>query len=246
MLHRFSRLELLIGSNGLSKLRTASVAIFGLGGVGSFAAEALARSGIGRICLVDHDTVALTNINRQLPALESTLNLPKVEVMAARIKQINPDCQVEPVRAFFEQSNWQQLLATDFDYVVDAIDTVTSKLLLIEKCHELKLPIICSMGAGNKFDPSLLQLADISKTRVDPLARVIRLELRKRGISRGVKVVFSTEQPTPPLVEQEQHLQMLEPVNRRQIPGSTAFVPPAAGLLLASAVVRDLVGRPSS
>lgn len=245
MLHRFARLELLTGSSGLRKLETASVAIFGIGGVGSFAAEALARSGIGRLRLVDHDIVALTNINRQLPALEGTLGFPKVEVMAARIRQINPECQVEPLRVFLDQNNWLELLTTDFDYVVDAIDTVTSKITLIEKCLELNLPIICSMGAGNRFDPSLLQVADISKTRVDPLARVMRLELRKRGISKGVEVVFSTEQPTPPLTEYEQQLQTVEHVSRRQIPGSTAFVPPAAGLLLASVVVRDLLSKVS-
>lgn len=241
MLHRFSRLELLVGSNGLHSLQTASVAIFGIGGVGSFATEALARSGIGRLRLVDHDAVSLTNINRQLPALENTIGQPKVEVMAERIKQINPDCKVEAISAFLNQDNWQELLSGDFNYVVDAIDTVTSKLVLIEKCCELNLPIICSMGAGNKFDPSLLQVADISKTRVDPLAKVVRLELRKRGINKGVKVVFSTEPPSYPLADQAKQLQAEEQTAKRQIPGSTAFVPPAAGLLLASAVVRDLL-----
>lgn len=221
--------------------------MFGVGGVGSFAAEALARSGIGRLLLLDHDVVSLTNINRQLPALENTLGQPKVEVMAARIRQINPDCRVEAINAFFDQNNWQQLLTQDIDYVVDAIDTVSSKLVLIEKCRELSLPIICSMGAGNKFDPSLLQVADISKTRVDPLAKVMRQELRKRGISKGVKVVFSTEPPTSPIKEQEAQLQLTEQATarRRQIPGSTAFVPPAAGLLLASVVVRDLLENKS-
>lgn len=241
MLHRFSRLELLIGSNGLHSLQNASVAIFGIGGVGSFVAEALARSGIGRLRIVDHDVVSLTNINRQLPALESTIGHPKVKVMAERIKQINPDCKVEAIEAFLDQDNWQQLLSDGLDYVVDAIDTVASKLVLIEKCHELNIPIICSMGAGNKFDPSLLQVADISKTRVDPLAKVVRLELRKRGISKGVKVVFSTEPPSPPIADHAKQLQLEEQTAKRQIPGSTAFVPPAAGLLLASAVVRDLL-----
>lgn len=244
MSQRFSRLELLVGTDGLQSLQNASIAVFGLGGVGSFAAEALARSGVGRIRLVDHDVVSLTNINRQILALESTIGQSKVEVMAERIKQINPGCKVEAVSAFLDISNWQELLAPDLDYVVDAIDTVTSKLVLIEKCRELDLPIICSMGTGNKFDPSLLQVADISKTRVDPLAKVVRLELRKRGISQGVKVVFSTEAPVPPLADQEKQLQKAEPeASRRQIPGSTAFVPPAAGMLLASAVVRDLLGR---
>lgn len=241
MLHRFSRLELLIGSNGLLSLQNASVAIFGIGGVGSFVAEALARSGIGRLRIVDHDVVSLTNINRQLPALESTIGQSKVEVMAERIRQINPDCKVEEINAFLDQNNWQHLLSDGLDYVVDAIDTVASKLVLIEKCRELNIPIICSMGAGNKFNPSLLQVADISKTRVDPLAKVVRLELRKRGISKGVKVVFSTEPPSQPLADQAKQLQDEEQTAKRQIPGSTAFVPPAAGLLLASAVVRDLL-----
>ncbi|NLW16103.1 MAG: tRNA threonylcarbamoyladenosine dehydratase [Firmicutes bacterium] len=241
MLHRFSRLELLIGAKGLQCLQTAHVAIFGIGGVGSFAAEALARSGIGRLRLVDHDVVSLTNINRQLPALESTIGRSKVQVMAERIKQINPDCHVEAVPAFLDENNWRELLDADFDYVVDAIDTVASKLILIEKCRELNQPIICSMGAGNKFDPSLLQVADISKTSIDPLAKVMRRELRKRGIYKGVKVVFSTESPAPPLTEFHQQLQEQEQTAKRQIPGSTAFVPPAAGLLLASAVVRDLL-----
>lgn len=241
MPHRFSRLELLIGSTGLRRLQEANVAIFGIGGVGSFATEALARSAIGRLRLIDHDVVSPTNINRQLPALESTLGVSKVKIMAERIKQINPYCKVEAIKAFLDQSNRQELLAGNFDYIVDAIDTVSSKITLIEKCLELDLPIICSMGAGNKFDPSLLQVADISKTRVDPLARIVRRELRKRGISRGVKVVFSTEHPAPSLAEREKQLLAAEQTVRRQIPGSTAFVPPAAGLLLASAVVRDLL-----
>jgi len=241
ILHRFSRLELLIGTQGLQRLQKAKVAVFGMGGVGSFATEALARSGIGQLRLVDHDVVALTNLNRQLPALESTLGRLKVEVMAERIKEINPECHVEAVAAFLDDSNWQQLLSGGFDYVVDAIDTVASKLILVEKCRELNLPIICSMGAGNKFDPSQLRVADISETTVDPLARVMRQELRKRGIHKGVKVVFSTEPPTPTLNEYQAQLRDQEKTAKRQIPGSTAFVPPAAGLLLASAVVRDLL-----
>jgi tRNA A37 threonylcarbamoyladenosine dehydratase len=242
MLHRFSRLELLIGSTGLRLLQSASVAVFGIGGVGSFAAEALARSGIGRLRLVDNDLVSLTNVNRQLPALENTIGLPKVHVMAERIRQINPDCKVEPINAFFDQQSRKELLAVGLDYVVDAIDTVQSKLILIEQCQALNLPIICSMGTGNKFDPSLLQVADISKTRVDPLARVMRQELRKRGIDKGVKVVFSTEPPSPHLAEQEEQSQVVGQTARpRQLPGSTAFVPPAAGLLLASVVIRDLL-----
>jgi tRNA A37 threonylcarbamoyladenosine dehydratase len=246
ILHRFSRLELLIGANGLQRLQEANVVVFGVGGVGSFATEALARSGIGKLRLVDHDVVALTNINRQLPALESTIGRLKVEVMAERIKEINPDCEVEAIAAFLDQTNWQDLLDGGFDYVIDAIDTVASKLILVEKCRELNLPIICSMGAGNKFDPSQLRVADISKTSVDPLARVMRQELRRRGIHKGVKVVFSTEPPSRALEEYHTQLQEKEKTAKRQIPGSTAFVPPAAGLLLASAVVRDLLASPES
>ncbi len=245
MLHRFSRWELLIGETRLEILRNSSVAIFGIGGVGSFAAEALARSGIGRIRLVDHDLVSLTNINRQLPALDTTIGLAKVQVMAERIRQINPDCQVEPIEAFLAADNQHELITTDLDYIVDAIDTVASKLVLIERCYELGLPIVSSMGAGNKFDPSLLQVADISQTRVDPLARVIRRELRQRGIHKGVQVVFSTETPTTPAAASQARVQAAEKqdTSRRQIPGSSAFGPPAAGLLLASVVVRNLLAR---
>ncbi|MGI6358154.1 MAG: tRNA threonylcarbamoyladenosine dehydratase [Bacillota bacterium] len=245
MPHRFSRFELLIGYEQLQRLQQARVAVFGLGGVGSFAAEALARSGIGSLLLVDHDQVSLTNINRQLPALSETIGRPKVDVMAERILQINPACTVEPLQVFFGAGNWCEILTSDLDYAVDAIDTVASKLLLVEKCLELRVPIISSMGAGNKLDPTQLKVADISHTSVDPLAKIMRKELRKRGIHQGVKVVYSPEPPITPLAELVNRLRTAGdvPDEKRQIPGSSAFVPPAAGLAMASVVVRDLLQR---
>lgn len=245
MPHRFSRWELLIGPTALTRLDQAKVAVFGIGGVGSFAAEALARSGIGHLRLIDHDCVSFTNLNRQLHALEQTVGRPKVELMAERIRGINPGCQVEARQQFFQAGNWPELLTADLDYVVDAIDTVTSKLLLVEKCLELSIPVISSMGAGNKLDPSQLQVVDISRTSIDPLARIMRKELRKRGIKRGVKVVYSAEPPlTPdPLLVAELRAAGDIPPERRQVPGSSAFVPPAAGLLAASVVVRDLLSE---
>lgn len=236
MPNRFSRLQLLIGQRGLDRLAAAKVAVFGVGGVGSYAVEALARSGIGHLRLIDHDTVSPTNINRQLLALDNTIGQLKVQILAKRIQQINPSCQVEPISIFLDEDNWSQLITPDLDYVVDAIDTISSKLILIERCREQHLPVISCMGTGNKFDPSLLQIADISQTRVDPLARIMRRALRQRGISGNVKVVFSTEPPTKP------QLPALQAGEARPASlGSTAFVPPAAGMLLASAVVRDLL-----
>ena len=243
-MHRFSRLEMLVGEAGLSRLQRAKVAVFGIGGVGSYTAEALARSGIGQLLLVDHDTVSLTNLNRQIHALEGTIGQPKVDLMAERIRQINPDCQVIPRRAFLQEQNWQALLPADLSYVVDAIDTVSGKLLLVEKCRDLSIPIICSMGAGNKLDPTRLTVVDISETHTDPLARVMRRELRQRGIERGVKVVYSSEPPITPDAAVVERLRTAGdiPVHRRLVPGSSAFVPATAGLIAASVVVRDLLG----
>lgn len=244
MPNRFSRFELLVGAESLERLSKAKVAVFGIGGVGSFAAEALARSGIGALLLVDHDLVSITNLNRQLHALESTVGQPKVELMATRIQGINPSCQVDARQVFFQADNWQELLSTDLDYVVDAIDTVTSKLLLVEKCRELGIPVVSSMGAGNKLDPTQLRVVDISHTSIDPLARIMRKELRKRGIYKGVKVVYSAELPLTPdpvLVEQLRAAGDV-PAHRRQVTGSSAFVPAAAGMVVASVVVKDLIG----
>lgn len=248
MLHRFSRLELLIGPDSLQRLGSASVAVFGIGGVGSFAAEALARSGVGSLRLIDYDDICLTNINRQIHSHSKTIGQAKVDAMAERIRLINPKCQVTSHKTFVDADNCLELLSHPLDYVVDAIDTVSSKLLLVERCRELGIPIVCSMGTGNKLDPTKLQVVDISQTSVDPLARVMRRELRKRGIAKGVKVVYSPEPPLAPQTEVAGCAgncicpgESGNCTNRRQIPGSTAFVPSAAGLIIASVVVRSLI-----
>lgn len=249
LLHRFSRTELLLGTEGLHRLQAAHVVVFGIGGVGSYAAEALARSGVGQLTLVDYDDICLTNINRQVHALSKTIGQAKVEVMAARIKEISPKCVVEARKEYVDASNWESFLEPQPDYVIDAIDTVTSKLLLVQKCLELGIPIISSMGAGNKLDPTQFRVADISKTSVDSLARIMRKELRKRGIKRGLKVVFSTEPPIEPQAAVPGCAEGCVCPNkertctsRRQIPGSTAFVPPAVGLIIASVITREISG----
>lgn len=226
----------MLGAAGLEKLATAKVAVFGLGGVGSFAAEALARSGIGHLVLVDHDRVSITNLNRQLPATFSTLGEFKVEVMKRRIADINPKAVVETFPVFYTPEKGGELLAPGYDYIVDAVDTVSAKVDLIRRARELGIPIVSSMGAGNRLDPEKFQVADISATHTCPLAKVVRRELRRLGITRGVKVVFSTEPPLKPAGRGE------EGEGRRQVPGSVAFVPPVAGMLLAGAVVRELLG----
>ncbi|RPH75697.1 tRNA threonylcarbamoyladenosine dehydratase [bacterium] len=255
MQHRFSRLEMLIGPDGLAVLTRSRVAVFGLGGVGSFAVEALARSGLGRLYLVDYDEVCLTNTNRQLHAVQDNIGLPKTEVMAARIHSINPACIVLTKQVFYSPDNREDLLGPDHDYVVDAIDTVSAKIDLILRARELGLPIISCLGMGNKFDPQRLAVADISRTHTDPLAKVVRKELRVRGITDGVKVVFSSEPPAKPLAEvadcragcicARPGAHEWDCTKRRSVPGSTAFVPPAAGLLIAAEVVKDLLRQGS-
>lgn len=244
--HRFSRTEMLIGKEGLERLAAAKVIIFGVGGVGSYAVEALARSGIGQMTLVDFDTVDTTNINRQLHALDTTVGLYKVDLMAERIKLINPLARVTPLRQFYSPESGDELFKESYTYIIDAIDNVTGKLDIIKRCYNHRIPIISSMGAGNKLDPACFRVADISETSVDPLARVIRRELKKSGIAKGVKVVFSVEQPKVP---QERiakvSLELPSPNNEQRrplAPGSISFVPAAAGLVLAGAVVRDIIG----
>lgn len=227
------RTEMLLGSDNMKRLADAHVAVFGLGGVGGAAAEALARSGIGTITLVDHDIVSLTNLNRQVIALRSTVGQPKTRVMAQRLVDINPQLAIYPVDCFFNGDTAAQFDFTQFQYVVDAIDTVTSKLLLAELCEKSGTPLIASMGTGNKLNPAKLEVTDIYKTNTCPLARVMRSELRKRGIQR-LKVVYSTE---PPLVPGRCD----EDTPRRATPGSTAFVPPVAGMLAAAEVIQDLI-----
>ena len=227
MENQFEREVRLIGDEGLSKLKESKVIVFGLGGVGSYAAEALARSGVGNLALVDADKVCLSNLNRQLIALHSTVGKLKVDVAAERIYDINPDCVVTKYPVFYMPENADEIDLSQFDYIVDCIDTITAKIELAVRSQAIGVPIISCMGTGNKLDPTKLQVTDISKTSVCPLARVMRLELRKRGINH-LKCVFSTEEPIR---------------TGNPEPGSTAFVPSTAGLLIASAVIRDLLAE---
>jgi len=246
MTNRFSRTQLLFGPDAMDALARARVAVFGIGGVGGFCAEALARSGVGAIDLVDHDVVSPTNINRQIVALESTIGQPKAHVMAQRIADINPACRVTARTCFYLPDTVDEIDLAQFDYVVDAVDTVTAKLLLIERAHAAGTPIISSMGAANKLDPTALEVADINKTSICPLAKIIRKECRKRGIDH-LKVVYSREPAVQPSEEaQKAYLEAADEstpdkFGRAGIPASNAFVPPAAGLILASEVVKDLI-----
>ena len=247
-MNSFSRTELLIGTDGLEKLNNSKVAIFGIGGVGSFTAEALGRCGIGTLVLIDYDDICITNINRQIHATRKTVGKPKVEVMKERLLDINPDANIIIHRELYNEKTSTILLKNDYDYVVDAIDMVTSKISLIEKCIEMKLPIISCMGAGNKLDPTKLEITDIYKTSVCPLAKVMRSELRKRGV-KELKVVYSKEAPIRPKEDVSDCKTKCVCTNKetaictkkRQIPGSISFVPSAAGLIIASVVVRDIL-----
>ena len=220
----------------MEKLKNARVAVFGLGGVGGFVVEALARSGVGALDLVDHDTVSLTNINRQLLALHSTIGMSKAEAAKRRVLDINPEAHVVAHEKFYSPDTAEEFDFTQYDYIVDAIDTVTAKLALIARAKEAGTPILCCLGTGNKLDPTKFQITDISKTSVCPLARVMRKECAKRGY-KGVKVLFSTEDPIPSKLESTEEL----PEGRRSLPGSVAFVPSVAGLLIAGEVIRDLI-----
>ena len=236
MLSQFSREELLIGKPALEKLKHSKVAVFGIGGVGSFVVEGLARAGIGHFVLVDNDEVSLTNINRQLIALKSTIGKSKVEVAKERILDINPKANVEVYNEFFLPET-QGILDDSVDYIVDAIDTVTSKIELVVRAQELNIPIICSMGTGNKLDPTKFQVADIYKTEMDPLSKVMRRELKKRGV-KHLKVLYSKESP----IEIGEELPEEETKNKkRKTPGSISFVPSVAGLIIAGEVVKDLI-----
>ena len=230
----FTRTELLIGEDGLERLRRAKVAVFGVGGVGGYAVEALARSGIGHFLLVDNDVVSESNLNRQIIALRSTIGKYKTQVMKERIADICPETEVETRECFFLPENADEFSFADYDYVVDAIDTVSGKIALAECCQKAGTSLISAMGAGNKMDPTKFQVTDIYRTQVCPLARVMRRELKKRGIP-GLKVVYSTEEAMTP------KCQVLASDGRKVTPGSMAFVPGAAGLILASEVVKDLL-----
>lgn len=228
----YSRTELIFGEEAMKKLADARVAVFGVGGVGGYAVEALARSGIGALDIIDNDTVALTNLNRQIIALRSTIGEYKVDAAAKRILDINPDIKLKAHRTFFTPETADEFDFSEYDYVIDAIDTVTGKIELVMKAQAAGTPIICSMGAGNKLDPTKFQVADIYKTSVCPLARVMRYELKKRGI-KHLKCVYSTEQAITPRPTDEAS-------GKRQTPGSCAFVPSVAGLIIAGEVIKDI------
>ena len=225
MLEHFKRTEMLIGKHGLDKLSNSCVAVFGIGGVGSFVVESLARSGIGKLVLIDNDNIDITNINRQIHANVNTIGKSKVKCMKERILQINPNLDVVIYQEYYDKSKTNLLISNSYDYVVDAIDSVTSKLDLIEECTKKGIPLISSMGAGNKLDPTKFEISDISKTSVCPLAKVIRKELRNRGINK-LKVVYSKEEPIK---------------TGASTPGSIAFIPSVVGLILSSEVINDLI-----
>lgn len=233
MTEKFSRTEMLIGSDAVEKLRNTRVAVFGVGGVGGYVVEALARAGVGAIDLIDNDTVSVSNINRQIIALESTVGRLKTEVMRERIHDINPEANVKCINKFVLPENIDEFDFTVYDYIVDAIDTVSGKLAIIEKAYFLGKPVISSMGTGNKLDPTRFQITDINKTSVCPLARVMRYELKKRGVKK-LKVLFSDEEPMKPSEEYKNE-------KGKAIPASISFVPSLAGLIIASQVVKDLI-----
>lgn len=238
MADQFSRLRLQIGQEPLDRLRRAHVAVFGIGGVGGHCVEALARSGVGALDLIDNDTVSLTNLNRQIIALHSTVGRYKVDVMAERIRDINPDCRVKTWRTFYLPETAGEFDFSQYDYVIDCIDTVTAKLDIAQRCHALGVKLISSMGTANKLDPTKFVVTDISKTSMCHLARILRKELRSRGIHH-LKVVCSTEQARTPYLDLPD---AQEETGKRQIPSSNAFVPAAAGLVLAGEVIRELAG----
>ena len=251
MLNQFSRTQLLLGEDAMKKLSEAKVAVFGIGGVGGYVAEALVRSGIGSFVLVDDDKVCLTNINRQIIATRKTVGKYKVDVMKDRILEINPDAQVETHQCFYLPENADDFDFKEYDYVVDAVDTVTAKLELIMRAKEAGVPVISCMGAGNKLDPTKFLVADIYKTTMCPLAKVMRRELKKRGVKK-LKVVYSTEKPTRPLEDMSISCRtncICPPgakhtcTERRDIPGSVAFVPSVAGLIIAGEVIKDLARK---
>lgn len=251
MLNQFSRTELLFGKEAMEILAAARVAVFGIGGVGGYTVEALVRSGVGAIDLVDDDRVCLTNLNRQIYATRKTVGKYKVDVAAERIAEINPQCKVTTHKTFYMPETQSEFDFTQYDYVVDAIDTVTGKLTIIENAQKCRVPVISAMGAGNKLDPTAFEVTDIYRTSVCPLARVMRRELRKRGIEK-LKVVYSKEEPVKPIEDLEISCRthcICPPgterkcTTRRDIPGSNAFVPSVVGLIIAGEVIKDLIVR---
>lgn len=254
--HRFSRMQLLVGASAMDHLSGASVAVFGIGGVGSYAVEALVRAGIGSLTLVDFDEISVTNINRQIHALDSTIGRSKVEVMAERCHQINPVCRIIPRHAFYQAESAPELLPSGYDYVLDCIDHITAKLHLIENCVKQRIPVISSMGAANKLDPTQIKVADISATEKCRLARIIRKNLRRRGIDQGVQVVYSTEEFRP--LSDQAHVcvdncscsnreeQRWSCSDRRVMLGSSSYLPPIFGLTMAGVVVQKLISATRS
>ena len=249
MLNQFSRTELLIGKDALQKLQQSKVAVFGIGGVGSFAVEGLVRSGVGHFVLIDDDCICLTNLNRQLHATHQTIGKPKVEAMRDRVLDINPQAKVTILQKFYMPDSADEFIFDDYDYIVDAIDTVTAKIDLILRAQAKNIPVISCMGAGNKLDPTQFEVADIFNTSVCPLAKVMRKELRARGVT-ALKVVYSQEMPITPQETEETScsLSCICPPDttrkctiRRQIPGSMSFVPSVAGLIIAGEVIKDLL-----
>ena len=250
MLNQFSRTELLLGKAAMAHLSECRIAVFGIGGVGGYVCEALARSGVGAFDLIDDDKVCLTNINRQIIATRKTVGKYKTDVMKERILDINPEAKVNTYQCFFLPENASDFPFEKYDYVIDAIDTVTAKIELVMQCQKLRIPIMSSMGAGNKLDPTMFRVADIYQTNMDPLAKVMRRELKKRGVKK-LKVVYSEEKPIRPALDMaiscrtncicppgtKRHY-----TDRRDIPGSTAFVPSVAGLIIAGEVIKDLTG----
>ena len=250
MLTQFSRTELLLGKEAMNKLENARVAVFGIGGVGGYVCEALARSGVGKLDLIDNDKVCMSNLNRQIIATRNTVGKYKTEVMRSRILEINPEAEVNIHNCFFLPENAEEFPFEEYDYVVDAVDTVTAKIALVMKCKEVDVPIISSMGAGNKLDASAFRVTDIYKTKVCPLAKVMRRELKKRGVKK-LKVVYSEEQPTRPIEDMAISCRtncICPPgaahkcTERRDIPGSVAFVPSVVGLIIAGEVAKDIAG----
>ncbi|WP_018753189.1 tRNA threonylcarbamoyladenosine dehydratase [Paenibacillus sanguinis] len=245
MLHQFSRTELAIGVEGLEVLKKSTVAVLGIGGVGAMAVEGLARTGIGRIILIDKDVVDITNINRQIHALTTTVGQKKADLMCERIKLINPECETIALNMFYTEETYEELFKYDIDYVLDASDTIIYKVHLIKECLRRKIPILSSMGAANKMDPTKFEVTDISKTHMDPMARVIRHKLREQGIKKGVKVVFSTETPVKPRADVTEKIAPAGAKIRKakQPPASNSFVPPVVGLIMVSVAVRELLER---
>lgn len=242
MLNQFSRTELIFGTPAMEKLAKSRVAVFGIGGVGGHCVEALVRSGVGEIDIIDNDDVSLTNINRQIIATHSTVGMQKVDVAEKRLLDINPNLKIHKYNVFYTPENADMFDFSQYDYVVDAIDTVAGKLALVENAQKCNTPIICSMGAGNKTDPTMFKVADIHKTSVCPLAKTMRYECKKRGI-KHLKCVYSEEQAIKPNPDVMKRCMLAEGVEKRQIPGSNAFVPSVAGLIIAGEVIKDIINK---